>query len=279
MAEEKTKEELEAEASAKENLEDGDKTPSDNELSDAFDKLFEEENVGEKDDETNKSKVAEKPSQDDNAEKSRLGRKIKAMEEESKKNKELLDEILKEIRTGKQTKSEVVDKSESNDDEEEYPETITTPEDIERYNRVKAKKDQKALTEYQTKYRGLIKGYDGDEHYKDVIELIKTNPEFDKIYTGDPAVDVEINYNKAAKVVLSKKVKAATTKKIDVHGDDNEENPPAGLSGGGKVAKVDTKEIELDEHAKEFVAKVKMSKEDVATALKGDTPLNLGGTR
>ncbi len=276
MEDTKTKEELEAEVKSKENL-DGDKVPSDEELSDTFDKLFEEENVGDVVEGDNKadenSKIADEL-QDDNAEKSRLGRKVKAMEEENKRIKESLDEILKEVRSGKQVKSEpVTDKLES-DDDEQLPDTITTPEDLERYNRVKAKNEQKAITTYQTKYRSLIKGFETDEHYNDVISLIKTNAEFDKIYTGDPEIDVEINYNKAAKVVLSKKIKAGSAKKIDVHGDDGDA-PPAGLSGSTRVAKTTDSEIELDEHAKAFVDKVKMSKEDVSKALEGDTPLNL----
>lgn len=275
-----TEEELAAKASSKEDSKDDDKTPSNDELSDAFDKLFkEEEELVSKDSEmTNEDAkiVDDEKTQDDNAEKSRLGRKVKAMEEERKKDRELLEKILAKLDSPKQTVAKTNDNLDS-DEEEEYPTEIKTPDDIENYNRIKAQREAKALRTYQTTYRNLVESYAKDDDYAEVLEVLKTNPEFDKIHTGKPEIDVEINYNKAARSLLAKRLKASAEKKVPVHG--NDETPPAGLSGTNRVAKPFEKEYELDEFAREFVNKTKMSKEDIGKALAGDIPLNLRGAK
>jgi hypothetical protein len=257
MAVEKTEKELEAEASKEVDSKDGDESPSNDELADAFDKLLaeDEEPVDEPDVEVDEAakKIADEQTQDDNAEKSRLGRKVKAMEEERKKDRELLEEVLALLKAPKKT---VTSKEEQLDEGDE---------------------EEKALKTYQATYRELVKGYAKDADYEEVLAVLKTNPEFDKIHTGKPEVDVEINYNKAARSLLAKRLKASAEKKVDVHGD--EETAATGLSGSGRQAKPVDKEYELDEFAKEFVSKTKMSKEDIGKALAGDIPLNLRGTK
>jgi hypothetical protein len=112
-----------------------------------------------------------------------------------------------------------------------------------------------------------------DEYFDEVVGLMKSDPAFDKIHTGDPEKDVDINYNKAARALLARKLATVKIKPV-VHGDEHEDLA-TGLSGSTKVAGKLSGSIELDDFAKEYIAATGMNEDDVKAALKGSASAHL----
>ncbi len=207
------------------------------------------------------------PEEPDNAEKSRLGRRLKAIEEARVKDSETLQMILERLGN----KPDDSTKTEELDDPDIDLEEIARLEKLDRY---REKKRQESIDKYQASYKAEVAKYKDDPEYEDALALMKTKPEFDKIYTGDPARDAELNFEKAARAALRVKGVAKGKEKPPVHGDDLDEEVSTGLSGTSTNPHRAIKAPKLDDTAKEYIAFIeqregkKMTDEEIAEALK-----------
>lgn len=201
----------------------------------------------------------------DNRKRSDLGRKIKELTENAEKDRELMKQILERLSEQSLAKKKevVVD-----EDDEEMPETIVTPEDLEKYARIKKKREERALENYQSKYRQLLGEYKSkDDNFDEILAEITSNPEFDKIHTWKPEVDVELNYAKAARAVMAKKLAAIGGKKeVPVKG---EKESATGLSGASRTESKEVVLPKLSADVLEYAKSLNMSNEEIADALAG----------
>jgi len=216
---------------------------------------------------------------DDNASKSRLGRKVKNLEESNKKLEDMLAKALEKLdsfatRQQEAAVKEPAAQTASGTDEEEMPETIITPEDLERYNRVKQRRAEKSLATYQTQYRELfMKNAADDPDFQDVLKFVQSNPAYNKIITDNPVIDVALNYERASKAVLKGKLvelaKKNATPKVPVANEDASE-VPTGIGVTTRATSTQKAAPVLDSFAKDFIAKTGMSEAEVADALAGN---------
>lgn len=216
-------------------------------------------------DETKKEEVK----QDENAERSKLGRKVKYLEEsliprlESK-----IDLLLAQKSPGKTEDDEFIPPQ----TQEEFERKVAEFEDK------KVSRIQNNQLKYQAGFLSALSRIGLEEDgsiYEEVVNEIKKegskfNVCYSSDYTSDPNVDAERNYIKAKNFILSQKLKSVTVSKEPVNplkGD--KPKVPFGVSGTTKVAPKSEPELEMDEYARDFVRRTKMSDEDVKVALTG----------
>lgn len=210
------------------------------------------------------------PEPTDNTERSQLGRRLKRVEESlgtlaSLQNK--LDKIaeLMEPRTaGYDSYAAPRDTGPS----EEMPQYINTPEDFERYERIKRQKEEAVYERYKQGYVGTVKARGlrdpstpPDLHAEIEKELLVTgvnNPKYAR-HTGHPMRDAEINYGLAKAEVLSRRY-TQDVNRPNVRGD--RANPPSGVTAATRVAGSPAQKVELDEYARKFVSAIGKSPED-----------------
>lgn len=193
-------------------------------------------------------KKPEKDEPDDNAERSRLGRKVKEQEQ-------LLQTILLELQSLKKPAAEPVE-------EEEDDEALAEEARLEKLlERIQQKKEAKK-TSYESKYLATLhtitKDVDEAEH-KAIVEIMLSK--YNKVITENPEVDAELNYRKAEADYLRSGV---GKRKAPLRGD----KPPKVEIPESKKKGAEALDVELDDFAKEFVAKTKMSTDSIKKALK-----------
>jgi hypothetical protein len=207
---------------------------------------------------------------EDQAERTRLGRRVKKVEESLDTILHKLDQIG-QVRMPSQQQVDTTDSG-------ELPEFVSTPADVERVLDVRDRKRQSAIELYQTNYAKAIGKMENEiedpKLAEEVITEIFSNPQaFNKILSENPSFDAEVNFNKAMASVLRKKLAVPLKPKPNVKG----ETPiaPTGTTVGSTSKGAVEAPIELDEFAKEFVKATGMSPESVKTALSGEIPLGL----
>lgn len=214
------------------------------------------------------------------AEGSRLGRKIKAMED----NIASIAESIKALSESNKAKPK-----ESSGNEPEY---VATAEDAKRvYKRVKQeereeiKKASKAFAEKYTEFgQSLIdEDEDLDEEGRKTVWDMMTAPKApfnlrrgdpEDPNSWDPSRDAELNYARAKASLFSKKGKKSVNR--------GERTGSAGdLSVSNRFHDDNTSGIafdQLDEFSKDLIKRTGMKEESWKAALKGDTPANLRST-
>lgn len=212
------------------------------------------------------------------AEGSRLGRKIKGLEDSISTIAESIKSLAESSRQSK---------SKPNDGDGE-PEYVATAEDAKRvYKRVKqeereeVKKASKAFAEKYTEFgQSLIdEDEDLDEESRKTVWDMMTAPKApfnlrrgdpDDPNSWDPSRDAELNYARAKASLFSKKGKKPVNR--------GERTGAAGdLSVSSRSSDTGPQDVELDEFAKDFVKRTGMKDDSVKSALKGDTPAHLRG--
>jgi len=213
--------------------------------------------------------VEEKPAfvpaePDDNDERSMLGRKVKAIGDQ-------LDTFSSQL-------APLLARLENPVEGEEEDDIVTTKADVIKVLRaeneqvtakkaVYAKNVESALIDM-----GLAEGLDEATH----IAVFKDAQANWNGRTGDAAIDAELNFKDALIRHNRKEMKKASqpVNPLDKNKDKEE------ALGGGAETKVKPKKVavpEMDDYAKEFVAKTGMTPESVAEALTGDAPTYLLG--
>jgi len=198
---------------------------------------------------------------EDNAERSKLGRKVQYLE----------TELTRAIETINELKTPAVPVEEELD--EDAPVTRGDIEKIiEKREAVKAQQVNAYSEMYNQDLVRLGLELEEKEHLAvlNAAEKIK-NPS----RTGNPTIDAQANFLKAQNSILKKQIKDNAKPKNPL--DKNKDTEPENL-GGGAETKTKTKSHrmpKLDESAKSFVKSMGWDSEKVNEVLSGDTPLNL----
>lgn len=210
------------------------------------------------------------PEPADNAERSQLGRRLKRVEESLGTLSSLqtkLDKIA-ELMEPRAAGYDSFTTPPGTGPSEEMPQYINTPEDFERYERIKRQKEEAVYERYRQGYVGTVKARGlrdpstpPDLHAEIEKELLVTgvnNPKYAR-HTGHPMRDAEINYGLAKAEVLSRRYAQDSTRP-NVRGD--RANPPSGVTAATRVAGSPAQKVELDEYARKFVSAIGKSPED-----------------
>lgn len=206
--------------------------------------------------------------EEDHSEKSRLGRKVKRMEEQFSSVLERFDDFMSQRGSIPPQPSPPAD---------ELPEFIQTPEDVERVVSARERKIEIAQQVYSGNYIKQLRGLGNvnTEIHDDILNEMSVNPNFNARHTGNPIVDARLNYAEAKASVLAKKT-AGTRPNIPIGG--GSPTAPTGISATSRNAVTPTSELpELSEASKEFIRRTGMSEEDVKAALTGNAPLSIMG--
>jgi len=146
------------------------------------------------------------PPQDDSAERSRLGRKVKYLEtmmatltttlEEQKK---LLESLVDRVSKSGSTKDHPHDESEDED------EVVTTKKDVLKLLEERERRRMEEKTKYENAYVKTFQTFLGQEDSNLRTEIYNTwADKYNVVFTGDPVKDAEIGYLKAKVEVLSR---------------------------------------------------------------------------
>lgn len=191
----------------------------------------------------------------DHKEASKLGRKYKGLEHK-------VDQILARL----DQQPQVTEKPE----EEEMPEVVTTPEDVERVIQAREQKSQQAKVEYERNYLKQVdslKTANEDLHDEIVAEMIQN---FNVMHDPkNPFADARVNYAEAKSAVLTKKY---TSTKPKVPQRETSETPP--VQPAASATRTATKPYvmpKLDKEAMDYLSDIarreKKSVEEVAKEL------------
>lgn len=207
--------------------------------------------------------------EEDHSEKSRLGRKVKRMEEQFSNILEKFDDFMSQRSSFSPQPSPPVD---------ELPEFIQTPEDVEKVLSNREKRISMAQQIYSGNYIKQLQGLGNvnNEIHDAILNEMAENQNFNLRHTGNPIVDARLNYAEAKAAVLAKKT-AGTKPNIPVSG--SSPIAPTGISATSRNAVTPTSDLpELSEASKEFIRRTGMSEEDVKAALTGNAPLSIMGS-
>lgn len=230
----------------------------------------------------------------DNAERSRLGRRMKTLED-------TLSEIKGLLKSGPQTAQPQAQQPAATQPEanmtfdDSYiqrqidaaveqgiiPATIMSPTDQWKVNQfvgnVQAHMNRQYATNYvNTLQSAELKGATPDDVHNEVVaELNRLESPFNLRRYDNPLVDARMNYLEAKAAILEKKM--ATTTPGNVFKGQKPGGPATGTNVTTRTATVAETPIQLDEAAQDFIKRTGMSDESVKTALKSDMPLHLRG--
>lgn len=236
--------------------------------------------------ETEKEVIPEEPA--DNAERSRLGRRMKTIEEQ---NKQLLEEI-KSLR-GEKPPAQQTAVPENVTYDDNYiqtkldeaaekgiiPSTFVTPQDQLKVNSFINKIQSDIGNQYATKYLGTLnsptlKGQTPDDIHAEVVaELQRYESPFNQRRYDNPLLDAKMNYLEAKESILMKRLSSG--KQTNNFKGKPKDSPATGTSISTRTQATATDLPELDAYSKDFIAKTGMSEESVRAALKEPLPLHL----
>ncbi len=214
--------------------------------------------------------------EEEHRERSRLGRRLKSMEDKQAERERLDEErwarIEAKLSQPTVTRETIV--------EDDLPEIISTPEDVRKVNRYDKEKEMREYEKYALGYIKTAKvlGVEHPELHDEVMGLITGDGSpFNQRQTGNPGVDAELNYSKAKAAVLSKKIAAPSKSKPNVRSEPI--TSPTNLSVDSKSEPSLKAEVQLDDDAKEFIKRIGKDQSWATDALKGETPIHLSGRR
>lgn len=211
-------------------------------------------------------KEEEPPEPEDNAERSKLGRKVAALES-------TIQELTSFIRQMQQKPTEPEDEF----DEDEPLTKKKFEELLELHNQRQHERQSAYTQQYQ---RILIRaGLEMDEHeHADIINAIERLPS--RARTGNPELDAKIDFREAENALLREKVKGASKPKNPLN--KNKDTEPEAPLGGGAETGNDSRPRQmpkLDKAAMDFVKSRGMDADRVNKVLSGEAALNLVNPR
>jgi len=203
----------------------------------------------------------------DQAESSRLGRKVKGLEDQ-------LQNLMSKMDTYFAPKEGLASQQDS-----ELPEIIQTPDDVRKVMQAEEQRKQNFVNQYRSGYARKIldlgngEDIDKETHDEIVNEMMIPNSPFNKILSDNPLADAEINYAKAMRAVLSKKYSKPKGPVIPGRA----ETPVAatGVTIGTRTATPSINPIQLDEASQDFVKKLGLNEEFVKKALSREVPIGI----
>jgi len=229
----------------------------------------------------------------DNRERSRLGRRMKSLEDTLFNISSKLDTIGKPateetavvapVHSAVYGDDYLAQQIQAAKEQGIIPDIITTPEDIIMTNNFVNQVNQSMQHRYVHGYLGETArlqtvGKVADTLHNEIMaELRSSTSPFNTQHTGNPSIDARINYAEAKAAILAKQV---ATPKTVFKGKGAE--TATGVTASTRTDTVKEEIPELDAKALEFVRYTGMKPESVKAALKGETPFHLrgaGGTR
>lgn len=209
-----------------------------------------EEAVGESNDEVVDQEPevqVEEPS--DNAERSKLGRRVSQMEQLVNSINEKLDFIASSSK-----KEEAL----VNDPEE----LLTAKEALELFEKLGTKKEQEQLRakqQYEKTYLQVANSLSDEEDHEEVFKEMLEN--YNVKHSNDPKADAIINYKNAKIAILQKKI---NTPKVPLKGE--KPKVPLGVNAGSKVQTPKKSMPKLDPDSAYLVEALKISDDKVIAA-------------
>lgn len=230
-----------------------------------------------------KTEIPEEPV--DNAERSKLGRRLKSTEDALK---QVLDEI-KSLKTPVQAPVTEVSYDDKFVESQvaaavqrgEIPETIITPQDQIKVNNFYKGLQDYMSNQYASKYLGMLKtpslkGDTPDEIHAEVVaELQRVESPFNLNRFNNPTLDAQMNYKEALNSILMKRISEG--KPTNVFKGKAKDTPPTGTSVTTRTSAVKNELPSLDESSMDFIKRTGMTVESVKSALGSDLPLHLKG--
>ena len=218
----------------------------------------------------------EEPS--DNAERSKLGRRVSAIESS-------IQTLVEELRTViKQTGKEDTPTDEEEDiwtDEDDENGYVTKKDLTGFYQKLRMQEAKEAdrvkseTDKYNSDYNSVFQefGKTGDaEFHAEVLQEMKAHHNFKRSNSG--LLDAELNYLKAKDAVLQKKATEHENPLDKNKGKDAKNlGVPSDTVVPGKIGAL----VKLDKYAEEFVSRVGMSEDSVKKALDGNARTGLMG--
>jgi hypothetical protein len=253
-----------------------------------------ESEVKEEVQEHKESEIPEEPV--DNAERSKLGRKLKQMEDFNKQlfdaQQQLLEEI-RSLRSGKEPQSVPQNVSQNvtyNDsfiqqqldaavERGEIPATIVTPQDQIIVNKFLGGLQRYMGNQYANQYLKTItsnqlKGETPDDVHAEVVaELQRVESPFNLRRYDNPGLDAQMNYLEAKTHILQKKL--SENKPQSAFKGTPKDAPPMGTSVSTRTETHVNDLPDLDEYSKEFIKKTGMSTDSVKAALDKKLPFHM----
>lgn len=199
----------------------------------------------------------------DHGEKSRLGRRVSFIENKIDELMNRMDTQLSDIVSamGERREPTVTTTTTTTEDDDDY---IATEQDVRRVVKKMQEQDRVASAEYSKQYTDKFKTFKSNdaENYDAIWNEMYAN--FNEVITGNAEVDAEINYNKAARSVLSKKLAGKNTTTSVVKDD---HVLPAGTSTTTMSDTPPERKITLSADAQEWASKFNLKSEDIQRAL------------
>lgn len=221
----------------------------------------------------------------DNAERSRLGRRLKSIEEK-------FESFLNEIKQTTNPQSPKIPDNVTYDENfiqsqldaaverGEIPGTIITPQDQIKVNVFISRLHNDISNQYSTGYINALKstslkGNTPDDIHAEVItELQKYDSPFNRRLYDNPTVDARMNYAEAKSHILQKRLSEGKTTTVFKG---KPKGVPTGTSVNTKMATVKNDLPELDEASRDFIKRTGMSVDSVKAALNKDLPIYFKG--
>lgn len=228
----------------------------------------------------------------DNAERSKLGRRLKTIEEK-------FDSFLTKLEQGgnQQVQQEqkvpvnvtydnkfIQSQLDAAVERGELPATIVTPNDqflVNSFiNNIQTQiGNQYAVNYINTLKAPSLKGNTPDDIHAEVVaELQKVESPFNLRRYDNPVVDAQMNYLEAKNHILQTRL-ANGVQTPNVFKGKLKGSPPTGTSVNTRTTTVVNDIPELDEASQDFIKRTGMSMDSVKAALKEPMPLHLGGRK
>lgn len=212
-----------------------------------------------------------------NADRSRLGRRVKGLESK-------LDEVLNLLVTQASRPPAQEPPKEKEDEEELDPDLPLTLRDLETYNAKKvavARQREEAYSkDYVMSVYKLSQSEEDKELLAEVLHEMDDNPECNQRVYGHSKIDAEANYLKAYKIVATKRMRGEPKKKSPLEKNEGKKGPAdSGANAQSRSTARGVPPVELDEDAKHFLNYLKdkgatLSEADVKDALDSDIVSN-----
>lgn len=226
--------------------------------------------------ESKEDEVPEEPS--DNAGRSKLGRRVSAIEASIQTLVDEMRTVLKPAENQETIESEEDTWLAENEDEDEFISKRDLPGLFEKFETLRTKKEAKVQKErdrYNAEYNAVFQEYGKStdpELHKQIIDEMIANHNVKRSNNG--SLDGELNYLKAKATIIDKK-SAETTNPLEKNKDKDLKN-----LGGPSDTIATPKEsapIKLDKYAAEFVSQVGLSEDSIKKALEGKARPGLMG--
>lgn len=195
---------------------------------------------------------------EDHVTKTRLGRKVKKLEEVMVTKSEF-NQLMTKLDSFMTRPSE----QQVSTPQIDMPEYVATPDDVEKVIQAREARIRSEQDTYQKAYVSqMVSMGQGNNAHDEVVKEMMTN--FNVRRTGNPQIDAELNYAKAQAAVLSRQ----TTKTVPVKGD---KAVGTGVTHGVTNTQTKVSLPKLTPEAENFVAYMKrqgMTDESISEALR-----------